>query len=92
LFAPLVPEAAFVLPALDAAGLDVATILVAFELRHYLASVARFTGVPGITAICRGGPARFVSDCPHLSRANPSLWPYECMWPLIWIRTGLGKQ
>ena len=30
------PEAAFVLPALDAVGLDIVTILVALELRHYI--------------------------------------------------------
>ena len=28
------PEAAFVLPAFDAVGLDIVTILVAFQLRH----------------------------------------------------------
>lgn len=37
----VLPEAAFVLPALDAVGLDIVTILAALELRHYLASVAR---------------------------------------------------
>jgi hypothetical protein len=37
----VLPEAAFVLPALDAVGLDIVTILVALELRHYLTSVAR---------------------------------------------------
>jgi len=31
------PEAALVLPALDAVGLDLVTILVALELRHYFA-------------------------------------------------------
>jgi hypothetical protein len=37
----VLPEAAFVLPALDAVGLDIVTIFVALELRHYLVSVAR---------------------------------------------------
>jgi hypothetical protein len=40
------PEAAFVLPAIDAVGLDIVTILAALELRHYLASVARLVRVP----------------------------------------------
>lgn len=30
------PEAAFVLPALDSVGPDIVTILVALELRHYI--------------------------------------------------------
>jgi len=40
------PEAAFLPPALDAVGLDVVTILVALELRHYVALVARLVGIP----------------------------------------------
>jgi len=40
------PEAAFVLPALDAIGLDLVTIFVAFELRHYLAFVTRRLRIP----------------------------------------------
>lgn len=63
------PEAAFVLPALDAVGLDLVTILVALELRHYLTAIA--ARIPAGVAV----------------RANPALWPYDCMWPVIWIRT-----
>lgn len=40
------PEAAFVLPALDAIGLDVVTIFVALEMRHYLAFVVRRLRIP----------------------------------------------
>jgi len=40
----VLPEAAFVLPAVDAVGLDIVTIFAALELRHYLASVARVVG------------------------------------------------
>jgi hypothetical protein len=40
------PEAAFVLPALDAIGLDLVTIFVALELRHYLAFVVRRLSIP----------------------------------------------
>ena len=40
------PEAAFVLPALDAIGLDLVTIFVALELRHYVTFVARRLRVP----------------------------------------------
>jgi hypothetical protein len=42
----MLPEAAFVLPALDAIGLDLVTIFVALELRHYLAFVVRRLRIP----------------------------------------------
>jgi hypothetical protein len=48
----VLPEAAFVLPALDAVGLDIVTIFAALELRHYLASVARVVGTPTSVAGC----------------------------------------
>lgn len=37
----VLPEAAFVLPAVDAVGLDIVTIFAALELRHYVSAVAR---------------------------------------------------
>jgi len=42
----VLPEAAFVLPAVDAVGLDIVTIFAAFELRHYLGAAARAMGIP----------------------------------------------
>jgi len=66
------PEAAFVLPTLDAVGLDIVTFLAALELRHYLAALARAVHIPGSVAV-------------YLT--NPALWLYACMWPLIWVRT-----
>jgi hypothetical protein len=54
------PEAAFVLPALDAVGLDLVTILVALELRHYLASVARTVRIPTSVA---ASPALWLYAC-----------------------------
>jgi hypothetical protein len=69
------PEAAFVLPAIDAVGLDIVTVLAALELRHYLATVGLLVGVPAGVAI-------------YLR--VPGLWPYACMWPVIWIRTLMG--
>ena len=68
----LVPEAGFVLPALDAIGLDLVTILVVFELRHYLTFAGR----------------RYLD----VTRTNPVLWLYACMWALIWVRAFLGKD
>ena len=66
------PEAAFVLPALDAVGLDIVTFLAALELRHYLAALGRPVHLPKSVAV-------------YLT--NPALWLYACMWPLIWVRT-----
>ena len=71
------PEAAFVLPAIDAVGLDIVTILAALELRHYLATVTLLVGIPASVAI-------------YLR--VPGLWPYACMWPVIWIRTLMGTM
>lgn len=79
------PEAAFVLPALDALGLDIVTILVALELRHYiLFSVNGF----------RRGPAPVVSRCVAIMIAptNPKMWPYTCMWILIAFRIVMGSM
>ena len=81
------PEAALVLPALDAVGLDIVTILVAFELRHYLAAVARVIGIPTSAAAHLRVAARIASRCRDVLRTNPALWAYACMWPVIWLRT-----
>ena len=66
------PEAAFVLPTLDAVGLDIVTFLAALELRHHLAALARAVHIPGGVVV-------------HLT--NPALWLYACIWPVIWVRT-----
>ena len=66
------PEAAFVLPTLDAVGLDIVTFLAALELRHYLAALGRSVHPPKSVAV-------------YL--VNPALWSFGCMWPVIWVRT-----
>jgi len=83
----LVPEAALVLPAVDAVGLDIVTILAALELRHYLASVARLVGFPTSIAVHFSAAAQVLSRCGGVLRTNPALWLYACMWPVIWLRT-----
>jgi hypothetical protein len=94
----VLPEAAFVLPALDAVGLDIVTILVALELRHYLTSVARLVGVPTFLAVYGRGPAQAISRCRNVIRTNPVLWARTYVWPLIWVlpliwvRTFPGKR
>jgi hypothetical protein len=68
----VLPEAALVLPAVDAVGLDIVTIFAALELRHYLASVARTLTLPtSVTVYLRA----------------PTLLLYACTWSLIWMRT-----
>lgn len=88
----VLPEAAFVLPALDAVGLDIVTIFAALELRHYLASVARLVGIPTSLAVYLRVPAQVVSRCGNVLRTNPVLWLYACMWPVIWLRTLMGTM
>jgi hypothetical protein len=88
----VLPEAAFVLSAVDAVGLDIVTILAALELRHYLTCVARIVGIPTSVAACRRVRTQVVSRCRDVIRAKPVLWLYECMWPVIWIRTLMGTM
>ena len=88
------PEAAFVLPALDAVGLDIVTILVALELRHYILFLARLVGVPTSVNGFRRGLAPLVSRCLAImiAPANPNMWPYACMWILIAFRIVMGSM
>ena len=88
----VLPEAAFVLPALDAVGLDIVTIFAALELRHYLASVARQVGIPTSVAVYLRVPAQVVSRCGDVLRTNPVLSLYACMWMVIWLRTLMGTM
>jgi len=86
------PEAIFVVPALDAVGLDIVTILVALELRHYLTSSGRVLGILTILATFRRGLAQVLGRCRDVMRTNPVLWLYACMWLVIWVRTFLGTM
>jgi hypothetical protein len=90
LLVSMLPEAAFVLPALDAVGLEIVTFLVALELRHYLATTLRFLG--SSPNVCCGVLARAASRCVNVLRTSPVLWLYACMWPLIWLRTIKGTM
>ena len=88
------PEAAFVLPALDAVGLDIVTILVALELRHYILLPARLAGLPVFGSDFRRGLARLVSRCCAITVAptNPKLCPYARMLILIALRIVIGSM
>jgi hypothetical protein len=88
----VLPEAAFVLPALDAVGLDIVTILVAFELRHYLASAARLVGLPSCADGYLRVASRIVSRCGDVLRMSPAHWMYASMWPVIWLYTIHGRM
>jgi hypothetical protein len=83
-----------VLPALDALGLDIVTILVALELRHYMLFLARLVGVPTSVNGFRRGLAPLLNRCFALMIAptNPKIWPYACMWMLIAFRIVMGSM
>jgi len=88
------PEAAMVLPAVDAVGLDIVTILVALELRHYLFSLARLAG--GRTSVhgLRRGLAPIVGRCLAfvVAPTKPEMLPYTCVWLLIACRIVMGSM
>lgn len=88
------PEAAFVLPALDSVGLDIVTILVALELRHYILFLARLAGVPTSVNDFRRGLAPLVGRClaVMIAPTNPKIWPYACMWILVAFRIVMGSM
>jgi hypothetical protein len=90
----MVPEAALVLPALDAVGLDIVTILVALELRHYILFLARLVGVPTSVNGFRRGLAPLVSRClaTVIAPTNPNMWAYACMWILIAFCIVMGSM
>jgi len=83
----MLPEAAFVLPTLDAVGLDIVTIWAGFELRHYILFLARLSGMPTLNVIRRGlGPP--VGRCLSfiLAPTKPEMLPCACVWMLIAFR------
>jgi hypothetical protein len=90
----MLPEAALVLPALDAVGLDIVTILVALELRHYILLLARLAGVPTSVNGLRRGLAQLVSRCFAIMIAptNPNIWPCACMWVFVAFCIVMGSM
>jgi hypothetical protein len=88
----LLPEAAFVFPAIDAVGLDIVTIFAALELRHYVGSVARRVGIPsGVGHSVRAWAQAMCRRAGGLL-TNPALVLYACMWALIWVRMLTGTM
>ena len=90
----MLPEAAFVLPVLDAVGLDIVTILVALELRHYIVLLVRLAALPmSVNGGSRRGLAQLVSRGLSVLAAptNPKLWPYACMWLFVAFRIVMGS-
>jgi hypothetical protein len=85
----VLPEAAMVLPVVDAVGLDIVTIFAALELRHYLASVARSTGIPTDPVVYLRVGARLMGHDSEVLRTNPILLLYACVWPLVRLRPWL---
>jgi hypothetical protein len=82
-----------VLPAFDAVGLDIVTILVAFELRHYILFLAQRVGVSTSVNGFRRGFVPLLSRClaVMIAPTNPKLWPYACIWMLVAFRIVMGS-
>lgn len=92
LLVAMLPEAAFVLPALDSVGLDIVTIFAALELRNYWESAARLVGIPTGIAVYLRGAAQAMNHWGEALRTNPVLSLYACMWLLIWLRMLTGTM
>jgi hypothetical protein len=90
----MLPEAAFVLPTFDALGLDIVTILVALELRHYILVLMRLAGVPTCVNGFRSGIAPLLSRCLSfmIAPTKPEMLPYACTWILIAFRIVMGSM
>jgi hypothetical protein len=88
----VLPEATFVIPAIDAVGLDIVTILVALELSHCLMLLSRMLGTPKFVVAYDRAPARMLVRCRCVARTNPLLWLYACTWALISLRAFLGTH
>ena len=89
----MLPEAAFVLPTFEAIGLDIVTILVALQLRHYILGLVRLVGVPTFVNGFRAGIAPFLSRCLAfmIAPTKPELLPYACLWVLVAFRVVMGN-
>ena len=88
----VLPEATFVIPAIDAVGLDIVTILVALELSHYRMRLSRISGTPNFIVAYDRIPARMLARCRCVARTNPLLWLYAFTWALISLRAFLGTH
>ena len=88
------PEGAFVLPAIDAVGLDIVTILVALELRHYILIMMRLVGLPTFGNGFRTGVASLLSRCLAfmIAPTKPEMLPYAGMWIRIAFRNVMGSM
>jgi hypothetical protein len=85
--ASFMPEASVLLSAVDAIGLDFVTILVALELRYYLAIVFRIGAAPLLRSIYRLGPIPICEPYTEVMRACPTLRCYVVIWPIFVLAT-----
>jgi hypothetical protein len=79
----LMPEVNVVFVAVDAAGLDLVTILIALELGHYVVMGYRLTLAPLLRIVYRLGPVPILEPYTDLLRGCPSLRAYVVIWPLF---------
>lgn len=81
--AALAPEAGLLLSAVDAIGLDAVTILVAFELRHYISTSARLAAAPLGRVVSCGSPLPVFAPYVGLIRTCPARRSHVVFWPLL---------
>jgi hypothetical protein len=81
--AALAPEAGLLLSAVDAVGLDVVTILVALELRHYIATCVRIAAAPLGRVISCMSPVPVFGPYATLIRACPARSSNIVSWALV---------
>lgn len=81
--AALAPEAGLLLSAVDVVGLDVVTILVALELRHYIATCARLAAAPLGRVISCMSPLPVFGPYATLIRACPARSSNIVSWALL---------
>jgi hypothetical protein len=81
----LMPEANVVFAAVDAAGLDLVTVLIALELRQYIVIGYQLALAPVLRIVYRLGPVPIFEPYADLLRGCPSLRPYVVIWPLFVI-------
>ena len=90
----MLPEGAFVLPVFDAIGLDIVTILVAFELRHYILVLMRLVGIPTLVNAFRPRIVPLLSRClaAMIAPTKPEMLPCACTWILIAFRVVMSSM
>jgi hypothetical protein len=69
----------------DMVGLDVVSLLMLFELRHYVGVVYKMTVVPVLRSVYSMGMIPVPEPYSRAYRGHPVLRSYVMLWPLVTI-------